>query len=143
MKSADGRECSSFVRDTKIALSGKRTTKLYLLNPQEREVEKIEVDGCAITDGLRCDWLVLINDRQPHEEIYVELKSSKVYHAVEQLEATINRLSADCARLAKRCFVVFSRNPMTGTDVQKNKVRFRKNFNAVFRLVRNGTEIPL
>ena len=143
MKSADGRECSSFVRQTKIALSGKRTTKLYLSNPEEREVEKIEVDGCAITDGLRCDWLVLINDREPHEEIYVELKSSKVYHAVEQLEATINKLSANRTRLAKRCFVVFIRSPMTGTDVQKNKVKFQKNFNAVFRLVRDGAEVPL
>jgi hypothetical protein len=143
MKSADGRECSSLVRDIKIALSGKRTTKLYLLNPQEREVEKIEVDGCAISDGLRCDWLLLINDRQSHEEIYVELKSSKVYHAVEQLEATINRLSADRARLAKRCLVVFNRNPMTGTDVQRHKIIFQKNFNAVFELVRDGKEIQI
>jgi hypothetical protein len=143
MKSADGRECSSFLRHKKIALSGKKTGKLYLLNPQERKVEKVEVDGCAITDGLRCDWLVLINDRKPHKEIYVELKGSKISHAVEQLEATINNLSANRTRLAKRCLVVFSRNPMTGTDVQKNKVKFLKNFNAVFQLVRDGTEVPL
>jgi hypothetical protein len=131
------------VRDTKIALSGKRTTKLYLSNPQEREVEKIEVDGCAITDGLRCDWLVLINDRQPHEEIYVELKGSKVSHAVEQLKATIKTLSADSVHLPKRCFVVYSRNPMPRTDVQNNKVKFRENFKADLRLVPDGTEITL
>ena len=143
MKSADGRECSSFVRHKKIVLSGKKTTKLCLLNPQERDIEQVEVDGCAITDGLRCDWLVRINDRQPHEEIYVELKSSQVYHAVDQLEATIKKLSADRVRLAKRCLIVFRGNPMVRTDVQQNKVKFRKNFNAKFELVKDRTEIPL
>ncbi len=93
MKSADGRECS-FVRHKKILLAGKKTTKLHLLNPTAREVEKIEVDGCAITEGRRCDWLILVQDRKPHEEIYVELKGSKIHHAVEQLEAAIQKLSA-------------------------------------------------
>jgi len=143
MKSADGRECSSFVRQKNIPLFGKRTTKLYLLNPQERKVERIEVDGCAITDGLRCDWLVVINDSLKHEENYVELKGSKIDHAVEQLKATINKLSADRARLAKRCLVVLNRCPMTGTDVQKYKDKFLKNFNAVFKPVRDRAEVPL
>jgi hypothetical protein len=99
------------------------------------------VDGCAITEGIRCDWLVLKNDRQPHEEIYVELKGSDVYHAVEQLKATIQKLSSDRTKIAKRCLVVFTRNPMTGTDVQKSKIAFKKDFNAVFEPVRDGAEI--
>ena len=76
MKSPDGRKCSKFLRDKKIALSGTRTTKLYLLNPAERRVEQIEVDGCAMTEGKRCDWLVRLNDASSKEEIYVELKGS-------------------------------------------------------------------
>ena len=64
------------------------------LNPTEREVEKIEVDGCVITEGIRCDWLVRLNDATSKEEIYVELKGSDVYHAVEQLQASVERLSA-------------------------------------------------
>ena len=135
MRSPDGRECSTFLRHTKIALTGQRTTAFYLLNPNQRAVEKVQVDDCAITSGPRCDWLVLLDDAISREEIYVELKGSDVYHAVEQLEATINQLSADRLHLPKRCFVVFTRNPMTGTDVQKHKVKFLQNFKAVFRPV--------
>ena len=143
MKSPDGRECSTFLQHKRIALSGRRTTRLYLLNPTERRVEKIEVDGCAITEGQRCDWLVRLNDAASTEEIYVELKGSAVYHAVEQLRATVEKLSEDCANFPKRCFIVFTRNPMLGTDVQKYKVRFRQSFNASFDLVKNKKEVAL
>jgi hypothetical protein len=143
MKSPDGRECSTFLRGKRIALSGKKTTKLYLLNPTERQVEQIEVDGCAITEGKRCDWLVRLNDEASKEEIYVELKGSAVYHGVEQLRATIERLSADCPKFSKRCFIVFTRNPMTGTDLQKYKLQFQQEFSSYFALVKDKAEIPL
>jgi hypothetical protein len=140
MKSPDGRECGTFVRHQKIALSGKKTTRLYLLNSTEREVEQIEVDGCAITEGKRCDWLIRLNDATSKEEIYVELKGSAVYHAVEQLRASIERLSADRTRFPKRCFIVFNRNPMIGTDVQKYKAQFRQTFKSGLELVKNKAE---
>ena len=143
MRSPDGRECSTFLRHKKIALSGRRTTTLYLLNPQEREVEQVQVDDCAITEGPRCDWLVILNDAISRQEIYVELKGSGVSHAVEQLRTTIRKVSADCKRLPKRCFVVFTRNPMAGTDIQNHKVKFRRDFTARFDLVRDKTEVPL
>jgi hypothetical protein len=94
-------------------------------------------------DGIRCDWLVRLNDATSKEEIYVELKGSDVRHAVEQLRATIVKLSADRAKFPKRCFVVFTRNPLTGTDVQQLKLQFRKTFNSLFQPVRDKAEIPL
>ena len=143
MKSPDGRECGAFIRHKKIALRGKKTTRLYLLNPTERQVEQIEVDGCAIMEGKRCDWLVRLDDAASKEEIYVELKGSAVYDGVEQLQATIEILSADRAGFLKRCFIVFNRNPMTGTDIQKYTLQFRRTFNSSFRLVKDKTEVPL
>jgi|SRR5665213_3891123 len=143
MKSPDGRECSTFRRHKRIALSGKKTTTLYFLNATERLVEQIEVDGCAITAGKRCDWLIRLNDDVSKEEIYVELKGSKVYDAVEQLQATMRQLSANRTQFSKRCLVVIARSPMTGTDVQKYKVQFQRLFNSHFDLVRNNTEILL
>ena len=55
----------------------------------------------------------------------------------------MEKLSADCAKFPKRCFIVFSRNPMTGTDVQKYKVQFRQSFNSYFSLVKSKTEVAL
>ena len=143
MKSPDGRECSTFLLHKRIALRGKKTTTFYLLNPAERRVEQIEVDGCAITEGQRCDWLVRLDDAVSHEEIYVELKGSADYHAVDQLRATIKKLSADPAKFPKRCFIVFTRNPMLGTDVQKYKVHFFETFKASFDLVKDKKEVTL
>jgi len=143
MKSPDGRECSTFLRHQRIALAGRRTTTFYLSNPAGRRVEQIAVDDCAITEGQRCDWLVRLDDAVSREEIYVELKGSAVYDAVAQLRATIEKLSADCGRFPKRCFIVFTRNPMTGTDVQKYKVQFLKKFHSSFSLVKDKTVVPL
>jgi len=143
MKSPDGRECSTFLRHRKIALAGKQTSTLYLLNTRRRRVEQVIVDDCVITDGPRCDWLVRLDDAVSKEEVYVELKGSDLRHAVAQLEATIDRLSTVGRRLRKRCYVVFSRNPLTGTDVQKYKVRFHRQFGAVFNLERDRAEVPL
>ena len=143
MKSPDGRECSELHQRPKISLSGERTTKVCFLNPQRRTVEQITVDDCAITQGVRCDWLLLLNDAISRAEIYVELKGSDIPHAVEQLKATIVQLSADFRRLPKRCLVVFTRSPMSGTDIQNLKVRFWNDFSARFEMVRDGAEVPL
>lgn len=143
MKSPDGRECSTFLCHKKIKLAGRRTSTLYLLNPLPRQVERVEVDDCAITEGRRCDWLVRLDDAVSREEIYVELKGSDILHAVDQLEATIHKLSMDCKQFPKRCLVACSRSPLTGTDVQKYKVWFRNKFSAAFQVVRDGAEVPL
>jgi hypothetical protein len=143
MKSPDGRECSTFLQVRRIALSGRRTTTLYLQNPEGRRVERVEVDGCAITQGPRCDWLLLLNDTTSREEIYVELKGRDVSHAVRQLQATVCALSTDRMCFPKRCFVVFTRNPMTGTDIQRYKVKFRSDFSAGLYLVKDNTEVRL
>ena len=55
----------------------------------------------------------------------------------------MEKLSADCAKFPKRCFIVFTRNPMTGTDVQKYKVQFRQSFNSSFSLFKDKAEVPL
>ena len=51
------------------------------------------IDGNIITEGNKCDKLVLIQSDVPQNkwiEIFVELKGKNVVHAVEQLKATID-----------------------------------------------------
>jgi hypothetical protein len=143
MTGPDGRECCVLIRHKRIKLSGRRTSTFYLNNPVEREVERIEVDGCAVTSGPRCDWLIRTNDTFSREEIFVELKGSDISHAVIQIEAAIVKLSTDVARGSKRCFVALTRNPMAGTDVQKCQRKFWEKYHAHFLPVRDGSEHPL
>jgi hypothetical protein len=143
MKSPDGRECSTFHRNRRIALSGRRTSTLYLANPKEQSVEQIEVDGCAITEGRRCDWLVRLVDAPSKEEIFVELKGNGVSDAIEQLRESITKLSVQKNTHPKRAVIVFTRNPMNGTDIQIQQVKFLKDFKADLIMVKNNQEIDL
>lgn len=64
--------------------------KIIFMNPQRLPYERVDVDGCTINDGVRCDKLLLSADER--EERYVELKGTDVMHAIDQLEETIKRL---------------------------------------------------
>src|SRR6266702_1014909 len=138
-----GRRCDERISHKKIKLSGPRTSTVYLLNPKKRKVEQIEVDGCAITQGLRCDWLVRTTDVGSQEEIFVELKGSDIEHAIKQIEATIPQLSSDQKLGQKRCVVASTRNPLAGTDISRHKIRLKKLYNARFLPVRDGASVPL
>lgn len=143
MKSPDGqRECSTFHNHRHVALSGRRTSTLYLKNPHRINVEQIEVDGCVITNGKRCDWLVRVID-PPNEEIFVELKGSGVTDAIQQLRESITKLSAQKTTHPKRAVIVFTRNPMNGTDIQIQQVKFLKEFGARLIMVKDNSEISL
>ena len=144
MKSPDGqRECGTFHNHRRIALGGIRTSTLYLENPGQIKVEQIVVDGCAITQGHRCDWLLRVINVPPKEEIFVELKGSGVSDAIIQLRESINNLSVQRNTHPKRAVIVFTRNPMSGTDMQNHQVKFLREFNATLLLVKNNQEIEL
>jgi predicted metalloendopeptidase len=70
----------------------------------------------------------------------VELKASPVYRAVDQLRASMEKLSADLTKLPKRCSIVFNRNPMIGTDLQKLKAQFWQKFISHLELVKDRAE---
>jgi len=66
----------------------KRT--LYFKNPNRNVYRAVQVDGCAITEGMRCDKLLTSEDE--HAEHFVELKGTDIKHAIEQLQRTIDAL---------------------------------------------------
>lgn len=68
----------------------KKTHKLY--NDNLNEIYQFKVDGDIVTDdSIRCDYIV---ENATNKILYIiELKGSDLKHAVEQIEATINRFS--------------------------------------------------
>ena len=109
-----------------------------LVNPHRVKVQIIEVDGCFITEGLRCDWLFV--PTSDHLEVYVELKGSDVRHAIRQIEETIPQVSAD-ARTAPKCCYVVSRGghrPSMRTYIQNAAARFRRAYSAQLKTTGQG-----
>jgi hypothetical protein len=125
-------KCEEYRTDTKIVLQ-ERKSKMTFLNPNQDRVLKIEVDGCVISDNntLRCDYAIVPSNEV---EIYVELKGSDIPHAVQQIESTIRLLSEDPKKIRKLCFVVSTRVPQQDTSIQNLKSKFKRNFNARFKI---------
>lgn len=114
--------CCSIVTDQIIVL--KESKSIFRFNnPERKKVKKIVVDGCAIVEGAKCDHLIIDSNSV---EYFIELKGCDVKHALAQLEASIRQLGERMPRFA---FIVSTRCPLTGNDIQIAKKRFRKCFN--------------
>lgn len=139
----NGQRCDKVVYHKKIVFSGPRTSTVYLINPNRCKVETIRVDGCAIIEGKRCDWMARTYGSQS-EEIFIELKTAtRIQKAAHQFEASIKKLSKDAKNFNKRCLLVCTSVSVISTAVQKFKEKFKRNYNAELSIVRHGAEVPL
>ncbi len=83
-------------------------------NKNNRRLQRHQVDGCRIVNGIKCDWLLV--DEDTRTEIFIELKGSDVDHAVNQICASASQLSS--APKKKWGYVICTKNPMSSTEVQ-------------------------
>jgi hypothetical protein len=119
--------CEQLKTDPKIVLQ-ENQSKITLENPQRQKICLLEVDDCAITAGVRCDYALTASTIE--EEFYIELKGRDVKHAVNQIEATIQQISANPTKHPKICFVISTRCPLSGQDIQKLQLKMKRAFNA-------------
>lgn len=102
-----------------------RRSVIRFVNTNRLMYKRVQVDGCAIIDGVKCDNMLCSLDE--HEEYYVELKGGDVLHAIEQISATIVQLGEySCNR---HSFIVCTKvAPHLTTKIQKAKVDFKRRF---------------
>jgi len=112
-------KCSEKSKNKIIAVS-ENTRNFEIRNDKSRLVYTVEVDGCLINDGKRCDYLFEI-DEPISLVIYVELKGSDIQKAYNQLIATIGYCRHRHDKSVKECYIVASRVPRAGTDIQTLK----------------------
>lgn len=124
--------CIRKTNESNIKFEEKKS-KIIFQNLKHNVYYCIQVDGCAIKEGVKCDYM-LTNDAGL--EFYIELKGCDVNHAILQLEETIKKLSEDYAHLPKKAFIVSTRQPSIDVKIQNAKKRFYKNYNAEL-LVKN------
>ncbi|MFV0582806.1 MAG: hypothetical protein ACK5N4_12260 [Parabacteroides gordonii] len=115
--------CTTKVTDRILVLEENKC-KCVFSNPENNNLTKIIVDGCQITEGVKCDFLVLDHN---NNEYFIELKGKDIPHALEQLEATIKQLSGT-NNIQKTAIIVTSRYPSNDTTMQRAKVMFRKKY---------------
>lgn len=110
------------------------------------------VDGNIVTDGPRCDKLVLIKrsagETEPQQwtEVFVELKGVDAGHAINQLRETLKKSIFNHpsngvvrARIVAQSFPSNKSNP----TMEKAKQEFRKLYNCDLRGMKSGQEDKL
>jgi len=135
--------CSEHINHKRIVFQENRS-KLTVLNPKQILVEKVEVDGCEITNGIRCDFFMQkAKENERDIEYYIELKGQDLEHALEQLKRTISELSKDAKKQKKVSFIICTRSPLSSTKIQNFRVQFKKKFNSSLIIKSSPYEYPL
>ncbi|MEM6053025.1 hypothetical protein AAH450_20970 [Erwinia sp. P7711] len=106
--------CIKFT-NKKIVPFKEQKSSFILNNQKSRDLEIHHVDGCVITNGIRCDWMVI--DTESGKEIYIELKGTDLNHAFEQLKETIRKLTKDQKKI-KSALIICTRSPMSSSEIQ-------------------------
>ncbi|MBD0852647.1 hypothetical protein [Maribacter arenosus] len=112
--------------NNKIIVFQENRSKLIILNKNQINTTKVTVDGCEITSGLRCDFMLLAQEL----EYFIELKGQDIEHSIKQLIATINKLSSNPKNMEKSSFIICTRSPLSSASIQNLQVKFKKNFNS-------------
>ena len=115
-------ECVEVLNTSKIVCEENKR-KIVFNNLSNSNISKIKVDGCQITEGIRCDYLITFNN----DEHFVELKGKDVTHAFKQLIRTINLLkNSSCTNRVS--YVISSRSPLTSPEIQVQRLKFIKKY---------------
>lgn len=84
------KECLEETKDPIIKFEEKKKV-IKFLNAQGQTYVNVQVDGCQVTEGVRCDRLLIC--KATGDEYFVELKGVDVSNVMEQLERTMSQLS--------------------------------------------------
>jgi len=98
--------------------------KIIFINRLNILVKRIKVDNCQITDGLRCDYLVVYKTF----ENFIELKGENIKHAFKQLEQTIKLLGNN--KNDRKSYIISSRSPLASPEIQNQRLLFKRRFNS-------------
>ena len=129
--------CVKDCADANIVFEQNRR-RVCFYNPNRQICKCVQVDGCAITEGIRCDNMLTSHDERC--EYFVELKGTDVKHAIEQLRVSIQTLGEFTD---DRSAYVVSTNvaPALTTTIQRAKRDFRNNLHAELIIKEKQTTI--
>ena len=134
-------ECVEKCKDKIIVFKdpGNNKCEMRFLNPNEREVEKIRVDGCVITEGKKCDFML----KTDSDENYVEIKGKGVLYACEQIEETIKKISANPKTYPKNSYVISTGTPKVSGKIQVLKKKFKSSYSSTLKIQTRRCEIAI
>ena len=115
---------------------------VHIQNSRNTELHVITVDGCIFkgNDGKRCDYLINVTERGT--SYLIELKSTNVDAAFEQLRISLERLSQVIFN-RRRLIIVHSANPRVSSNIQGLKDTASKNYKAPLIVIQSNESLEI
>ena len=130
-------ECVKETSDSKIKCE-ERKSKIIFNNSKRKPVKKIKVDDCQITEGLRCDYLVLYKN----QEHFVELKGHDLHRAFKQLKSSIKDLGNNNAE-KRVSYIISNYSPLSAATIQNERRKFIKDFKSKLEVKSKNLTVKL
>lgn len=128
----------SGVRDQFVCRE-KRSRYVLSLEPK-MQGWRYQVDSYIITEGGKCDALILVEDGNAFAEVFVELKGSDVSHAITQLEETLKnglfRNSDSLIRWARITAYSYPKSQLLDQKVEKKAGEFLEKYRCELLITR-------
>lgn len=118
------------VTNNSIEKFEERRSTLNIKNSARRDLLRLQVDGCLIVTGKRCDWLLI--DKKTNTEIFIELKGADVDEGIKQICTSVEVLSKNPKK--KFGYVVCTRCPISSPGLQKLQKALLKSHSMTLRV---------
>lgn len=129
-------QCINICKSKNISLGEKGCT-LHLINKSQKEVTLIQIDGCAIKDGIKCDQ-AYCHDGEDH---FIEYKGNQISHAINQLERSI-QLLGEPNKVTTYGEIVYGSCNIPSTDFMK-KVKQFSSKSVILKKYKSGSSINI
>ena len=130
--------------DRKIVATSEQGKRYHLNVSESKRSSLYQVDGYIISDGKRCDKLVLVEKAENDwAEIFVELKGVDVASGIEQLKACLdNPLFKHLTNKELRARIVAQSFPSNKSNpiMEKAKIEFWRKYHCDLRGMKNGQQ---
>lgn len=91
-------DCIDILDNRKTIVTEENGRKHILNNPEGRRICRYRVDGCLISEGNKCDFMVVVHTLKESDGLeaifLVELKGSDLVHAIRQIDHVVEYLAS-------------------------------------------------
>ena len=134
------KKCLKFRDNRPVAVISEKQKEIRFINEERKKVSNYHIDGCLIKDGMRCDFLFLVEDDK--NAFFIELKGSELKKAIQQIDHSINPIICHLAgyRVSARVIIGHVRSPQVGSIYELKLKKRLKELKGDLKIQESGKE---
>lgn len=119
----EGNECC-LCKERDLTVVKEKRCEYRLISKIKKRICKIQIDGCLIIDGIKCDYLLI--DCIENKAYFIELKGSDFLHAINQISRSIEYLNNEISNCSVFARIVLTKVNVPDLKNNPNILKFEK-----------------